>query len=129
MREENLALIERGYDAFAKGDLDTIRLMASPDVIWRTPGFGPLEADYKGIDGVIGYLTALFTLTDGTFHTMPLHMFADDERVTVIERVTAVRGSLTLDAHVVHVFEIHDGKVWEIVEYAAEPKLLEAFWA
>lgn len=129
MREENLALLRRGYEAFAKGDLDTIRGMSAEDCIWRTPGLAIFDAEYKGIEGVIGYLTKLVEMTEGTFKTEPEAFFADDEQVVVLEHITGSRLGRTLDTHVVHVFKVHGDKVYETTEYAAEPKLLETFWS
>jgi hypothetical protein len=34
-----------------------------------------------------------------------------------------------LDTHVIHVYDIHDGRIYETTEFAAEPKLLETFWS
>ena len=129
MREDDIALLKRGFDAFAKGDLATVREMASEDGVWRTPGHGLFEAEYKGPDGTVAYLTKLFEESGGTFKTEPLTFMADDEgRVMVLEHVTAQRGEKMLDAHVVHVFEVRDGKVVDTTEFVSEPDKVAAFW-
>ena len=129
MREENLALMKRGYEAFSKGDLATIRAIAHDDEVWVTPGLAEFKTEYHGVDDVIGYLTKLVETTDGTFKDEPEAFFADDDRVTVIEHVTAARKGRTLDTHFIHVYDITDGKVSRVTEYAAEPKKAEAFWS
>ncbi len=35
MREENLAPLKRGYEAFANGDLDTIEGTSAPNEVWH----------------------------------------------------------------------------------------------
>lgn len=129
MREENLALIKRGFEAFTKGDLDTIRSMPTDDAIWYTPGHGMFEPEYKGQEGAISYLTRLFELTDGTFKTIPESYFADDDKVVVLERITANRSGRMLDSHIIHVFEIRSDKVYRVTEYVAEPQKLIDFWS
>ncbi len=128
MREANIALLKRGYEAFSKGDLDVIREISTADGIWRTPGFGPFEPEYKGIEGTIEYLTKLVEMTDGTFKVEPMTFMADDEHVLVLEHITASRQGRLLDTHVMHVYDVHDGKVFETTEFVAEPRKLEEFW-
>ena len=129
MREENLALLKRGYEAFSSGDLDTIRGMAHKDEVWTTGGWGDFKPEYKGVEDVIGYLTKLVEKTDGTFKDEPEAFFADDDQVTVIEHVTAARKGRKLDTHFIHVFDIKDGKVSRVTEYSSEPKKSEEFWS
>ncbi len=128
MREETLAQIKRGYEAFAKGDLDTIRAMGAVDEVWYTacPTFEP---EYKGIESIIGYLVSLATLTDATFKVEPEMFFAEEDRVVVLERITATRKGRMLDTPFVHIYEVLAGKVTRVTEFAAEPKKLEEFWA
>lgn len=130
MRDENLALIKRGYEAFGKGDFDTVRdMMSGLDAVWRTPGYGPFESEYKGPEGVIEYFTTLVKLSGGTFKSVPEAFFADDDQVVAITHNTGTREGKILDTHVIHVFHIRDGKVYEVTTYAAEPKRNEEFWA
>lgn len=129
MREENLELLKKGYEAFAKGDLEFIRSMVSPDVVWRTPGYGVIEHEYKGPDGVVKYLTSLVGLTDGTFKSESEVLLADDDRVVSLDHITGTRNGKLLDTHVVHVFLIRDGKVIDTTDFVSDPKGNESFWA
>lgn len=130
MREENVALLKRGYEAFGKADLDTIRNMSASNEIWHTPGYPPFRAEYTGPDGVVEYLTELMTSTEGTFKSEPETFAADDTgHVLVLEHVTATRKGRTLDTHVVHDYRVEDGKIAETTEYAAEPTKVSDFWS
>jgi uncharacterized protein len=130
MREENLALIKRGYEAFGKGDFDTIReMMSGPDAVWRTPGYAPFNAEYKGFEGVIQYFTTLSKLSDGTFKSEPETFFADGDQVVCVTHSTGTRDRKMLDSHMIHLFRIRDGKVYEVTTFVAEPKRHEEFWA
>lgn len=129
MRDENLALMRRGYEAFATGDVDTLRAIAQEDQVWVTAGTGGFQPEYRGVDAVIGYLGQLMERTGGTFRDEPESFLADDDRVMVLEHVTASRDGRTLDTHFVHVYDIRDGKVARVTEYSAEPKKFEEFWS
>ena len=127
MREDNIALLKRGYEAFKNGDLDTIREMMAEDGVWRTGGYTPFKPEYKGFEAVTEYLTILVQLTDGTFKSEPISFLADDERVMVFAHVTATRLGRLLDTYCVHIYDIHDGKVFEVTEFLSEPSKM-SFW-
>lgn len=129
MSEEKLALIKKGYEAFGKGDFDFIRTMVSPDVVWRTPGYGMLELEYKGADGVIKYLSTLYELTAGTFKSESAAMFFDGDRVVSLDHITGSRKGIDLDTYVVHVFLFRDDKVIEVTDFVSEPERNGAFWS
>ena len=50
MTPEDLDTVRRAYDAFARGDLDTIRGLLAPDIEWRTTENVPFLGTYQGID-------------------------------------------------------------------------------
>jgi ketosteroid isomerase-like protein len=55
MAHPNEELVRRAFDAFTKGDVDTIRELTDQDAVWHTPGRGPLAGDYRGIDEILGF--------------------------------------------------------------------------
>lgn len=56
MPHPNADLLRKGYDAFSKGDLDTIKNeVFSPDVVFHVAGRNPLSGDYRGVDEVFGF--------------------------------------------------------------------------
>ncbi len=132
MTKQNLAherLVRTAYEAFGKGDLDTLRTLNAEDSVWHTSGIGPFNTEYKGVDGVMAYFTQLFELTEGTIKVEPQHMYGDDERVVVLQHVTASRHGKHIDFHDVLVFEIRDGTLHEITQYELDVKALGTFWA
>ena len=76
---DNTQLVLRMYDAFGKGDMETIKKeLFHPNLSWTMPGHHPLSARMEGVDAVIAFFGALFkagirvdnvhfgTLDDGT---------------------------------------------------------------
>jgi ketosteroid isomerase-like protein len=41
MAHPNEELVRRGFDAFSKGDVDTLRALFDPDAVWHVPGRSP----------------------------------------------------------------------------------------
>jgi ketosteroid isomerase-like protein len=50
MSPEDLETVRRAYDAFARGDLETLRSFLAPDIEWRTTPEVPFMGNYAGID-------------------------------------------------------------------------------
>ena len=48
MSHPNEDLIRRGYDAFSRGDMDTLRELFHPDIVWHAPGRSQLAGDPPG---------------------------------------------------------------------------------
>jgi uncharacterized protein len=46
MGHPNEDLIRRGYDAFSSGDMDTLRELFHPDIVWHAPGRSQLAGDH-----------------------------------------------------------------------------------
>jgi ketosteroid isomerase-like protein len=67
MGHPNEDLIRRGYDAFSGGDMDTLRELFHPDIIWHAPGRGQLAGDHQGVDAVLGYFGRTMEMTGGNF--------------------------------------------------------------
>src|SRR6478609_5533484 len=66
--QSNGELMRKGYEAFSRGDMDTLKHeLFSPDIVWHQGGRNQTAGDYRGADAVIGLFGKLFQLTDGTF--------------------------------------------------------------
>src|SRR5215212_3546739 len=50
MSPEDLETVRRAYDAFAAGDLETLRTFLAPDIEWRTTPEVPFMGNYQGLD-------------------------------------------------------------------------------
>ncbi len=119
MREaENIALVKRGLEALEKGDYEALRPLMTDDTVW----ISPFEPDYHGPDEVIASMKRWSEEFGVTTKDEPEGFFADDDRVVSLDHVTATRNGRTLDTHVVHVYEIRNGKLWRLTEYTADPQ-------
>jgi ketosteroid isomerase-like protein len=81
MGHPNEEPVRRGYDAFAKGDIDTLRALLDPEVVWHQPGRSVLAGDHRGIEAVLGFFATTMELTAGSFREEPHDVIAGDQHV------------------------------------------------
>ena len=131
MNNENIERMRRGYDAFAKGDLDTLRDLFSPDIVWHSGGNNPLTGDYKGIDEVFGYFGKIFEATNGDMQTEVHDLLANDEHGVAITHVRASRpDGRTMDMNQIGVFHQDDqNRVTEAWILPEDTQAADAFFA
>ncbi len=69
MPHRNENLLRHLYAAAAEGDVERLRQLIHPDIVWHVPGRNALTGEYRGIDEVLGLFGRLASLTDGTFRS------------------------------------------------------------
>lgn len=124
MNNEKIELMRRGYEAFGKGDLDTLREQFAPDLVWHVGGDNPLTGDYKGIDEVFGYFGRIFEMTGGNLQQEVHDLLASDEHAVAITHVRASRpDGRKMDMNQVGVYHVNANnqvtEAWTIPEDAA----------
>ena len=117
MGHPNEDLIRQGYDAFSRGDMDTLRELFHPDIVWHAPGRSQLSGDHRGIDAVLGYFGQTMELTGGTFRVQVHDVVANDEHAVGLNSVHAERAGTTLEDNNTLVFHVRAGKVTEVWQY------------
>lgn len=55
----NIATIHRFFEASNRSDMNIVREIATPDIVWRIPGHHPLAGPKQGIDEISAFLRAL----------------------------------------------------------------------
>lgn len=127
---ENAAVVRRGYEAFNKGDMDTLTELFDENAVWRTPGRSSLAGDHEGRDSAFAYFGRLGQETGGTFQAELKHLLTDEDgRVLGIHRNTAKRDGKNLDIAVCLVFQLEDGRITEGVEYFRDLYAWDEFWS
>jgi len=101
---QNIAVIRRGYEAFSKGDIETLKTLFSPNATWRQPEMGVLKGDYKGIPAILQFFGQLAQETQGSQHVEIQAIAASGDQVFVWERFTAKRKGQTADTMEVQLF-------------------------
>jgi ketosteroid isomerase-like protein len=129
MSQDNVELIRRGYEAFARGDVEGVLDLVGPDVSWA-PAIGPI----LGVDAIRGrdalrrfLLDEIFEGFD-TFRAEPLSF--EDLHEAVLVRWRAVgrgkRSGLEIDQTFFAVFTLCDGEIMAYRDYQTRSEALEA---
>ncbi|MDN0201010.1 nuclear transport factor 2 family protein [Streptomyces sp. S.PNR 29] len=124
-------LVRKGYDAFQRGDMDTLRGMMTGDCKHHVPGSHPLSGDFKGIDSIIdGYYRRLASETDGSFRVELLDVFVDGRgHAMSTHHFTADRGDKHIDEKGGIVFRIVGDKITDLDECVEDIDKGNAFWS
>jgi len=101
--QENKELIKKGYDAFSKGDVETVMSLFDDDVEWVQPGESAVSGTFHGKTEVMEYLGRL---AEKSLSVKLKRMIAEGDTVVAITDVT-VDGQTGEDADV---FTLRDGK-------------------
>ena len=128
--QQNTALIQKLYDSFSKGDIQTILASVTEDVDWglEGPAAIPFAGKKTGPAQVRGFFEALagsnrdMKLTIDTF-------IAQGDRVATMGRFsgTATATGKSFDVPVGHFFLIRNGKVAQFTDYTDTAATLEAY--
>lgn len=129
MAHPNEELLRKGYDAFSKGDMDTVSSLFADDIVWHVPGRSALAGDYKGKEEVFGFFGKLMEMTEGTFQTELHDILANDEHAVVLVKSRAKRGDVTFVGNEAHVFHIKDGKTTEFWGHSADQYAADEFFS
>jgi uncharacterized protein len=112
--QENTALVRKLYDAFARGDIQTILGNLTADVEWIQDG--PTVIPYAGKKTGGTQVRQFFDALAGTQENMKLtidHFIAQGDEIATLGRYVATVKATgkQFDSRVAHFFTIRDGKV------------------
>jgi ketosteroid isomerase-like protein len=122
-------LIRRGFDAFGKGDMDTLRELFDPDIAYHVPGRNPLAGDYQGPDQVLGLFARIFEVSGGTFQAELHDAVANDEHAVALFTARGQREGATLEDRQVLVSHVRDGRLAEVWVLATDLYAFDAFFS
>jgi ketosteroid isomerase-like protein len=127
---ENAAIMQRAYEAFNAGDIDTLTELFDESVVWHLPGRSSMANDYQGRDATLAYFGQIGQRTGGTFQAELQQLIAgDDDRVVGIQRSTADRDGMHLDVVNCIVFQLKDGRVIDGREHFHDLYAWDEFWS
>jgi ketosteroid isomerase-like protein len=127
--QDNAALVRGGYEAFSKGDMETIAKIFSPDIRWNVSGRNQVSGTYFGQEETFIFFGRLMELTDSTFSVAIHDLLASDNHVVVLARESAKRNGKDLEADDVHIWHLADGKAVEFWGVSKDQHEVNEFWA
>ena len=129
MREQNAAIIRKGYEDFAQGNIPAVFAVFDPKITWHISGRGPLSGDYTGHTAIGDFFRRTMELSGGTFRMDVHNVLADDDVVVVLVTINAQRKGVYASFPEVHVWRMKNGKVIEFCEYQGDEQREDGFWS
>lgn len=129
MAHPNEEALRRGYDAFSRGDIETVMDLFTDDIQWHIPGQNPVSGDYSGKEEVGGFFGKLMELSSGTFRIEVHDILANDEHATALVIIRAERNGKTLAVNDAHVWHVSSGKFSEFWACVFDQIAFNEFWS
>lgn len=122
--QQDAATIRRGYEAFNKGDLATLSEVIAEDVVWHPAGNNRLSGAKHGRDATFQYFGQL---GEAGIRADLHDVMASDQHVAGAHTTVGERGGKRINAHVVILFHMRDGKVAEAWEHMEDTSAWDAY--
>ncbi|MFF4268761.1 nuclear transport factor 2 family protein [Streptomyces sp. NPDC001536] len=124
------ALVRKGYDAFQRGDMETLRGLMTADCTQHVPGSHPLSGDYKGQDAIIEMYGRLNEETNGTMSAELRSLLVDGRgHVVALHHFTAERKGKRLEENSCIIFRIVGDKATDLDECVEDIDRSNDFWS
>lgn len=126
---EDVAVVQRLYDAVAAADLDAVAACFAEDAVWHLPGRGALAGTHRSWAGIRDDLLARQgLLSGGTFRARLLDLAVGTEYIVAVVHATADHGGRRLNQTVCQLMRVKAGKIVEVRGHYADEAALDAFW-
>src|SRR5215204_3287508 len=130
MSEENVNIMRQGYDAFNRGDIDTVMGLMDPNIEWQEPDVEglPQRGTHHGPEDVANNVFGAIVGNWDDFQAVAEEFLDAGERVIVLGRFQG-RGKesgKTLDAPYAHVWTLREGKAVHFRVYTDTSNLLQS---
>lgn len=124
MSQENVALIQSLYTAFARRDMTAIFKLASPDIHIHQSAELPWGGKYHGHEGLREFLAGLAAHLDNTGLPIDRYLDADNHVIAIGRTEGTVRASgKPFDVPLAHVWTIEDGLATHFTPYIDHPTM------
>ncbi|MDX6286930.1 MAG: uncharacterized protein QOG53_2415 [Frankiales bacterium] len=127
--QENVETIRRGFEAFNKGDAETLTEIIATDCVQHVGGNNRFSGDHKGRDNMLTMYGEMGSLTDGTMQAVLGDVYATEHGVVALYTATAMRNGKSLNEKMALVFQLVDGKAVDLDDVPLNGKVNDAFWA
>ncbi len=130
MSQENIAIVQSFYDAMSRGDVGTLLGLLDPKIEWNEAEHFVYadKSPYIGTDNLLnGLFMRLMTEWEG-FKAIPEKIIGTGDTVAAMGRYhgTYRETGKAVNAQVVHVYTIADGKIVRFQQYTDTAQFRDA---
>jgi ketosteroid isomerase-like protein len=120
----------RAYDAFAKGDMETVGGIMADDILWHVGGSNAISGDYRGKEAVFGFFGKLMQETGGTFKTEVHDILATDQHGVVLVTNSAERKGKRIEWRAANISHSDaDNRVTEFWAFPEDSAVVDDFFS
>lgn len=126
----NEHVIRTMFDAYSRGDADTLRQVLAEGVFYHIPGRSPMAGSYRGRDAVLALWDRQKEAMGGQpYHVEFLGMLTGGERTVLLTSGRAEGQGTILTWRGVNEYTVRDGKVAECRLYVDDLYTFDDFWS
>ncbi len=122
----NAQVVLRGFQAFAEGDMATMKSLFHDDAVWHTAGNHRFAGDHQGADAILRNFQDVSAAAQ--IENKPHDVLASDDHVVVLVNSSLRSGDKTAEVPVIMVFHVEDGRVAEAWGVPVDVEAANAFW-
>jgi uncharacterized protein len=120
-RIENVEIVRRSLEAFARGDFDTAFAAYDPESVWCTAADEPDQRTYRGIEELRSFAESLDELWEDRFaEVMEFEDFIDRGDWVVVPWTARLHGrssGIAVDVNETYAVQLRDGRIVRVDEY------------
>lgn len=127
MARSNVSLVEKMYECFNRGDMETLkREVFAENIEWRLPGHHPLAGTKRGADEVIAFFAQL-TKSGIKVDLIRIDTFGE-EYVVEVHRGYGQAGDAKLDANNCTHYHVVNGRLQDVQVYISDQHAVDLFF-
>jgi ketosteroid isomerase-like protein len=128
--QENVEVVRRSFEAFARGDFEAAFAAHDPSTEWCTAADEPDQQTYRGITGLRTFVGSLTDTWEGRFEqVMEFEAFIDCGDWVVVPWSAQLRGKgsgISVQVKETYAVRVQGGKIVRVEEYRSSDEALEA---
>jgi ketosteroid isomerase-like protein len=129
LSEQNVELVRRSMDAFARGDIDAFLESSDPAVEWRTASDEPNPETFRGHDGIRRFALEIAEAWEARFDdVMEFEDPIDLEDWVVLPWTARLRGRVSgieVEVSETYAVKVDDGRIVRVDEYRTKQEAVE----
>jgi len=128
--QENVEVVRRSFEAFARGDFEAAFSAHHPSTEWCTAADEPDQQTYRGLTGLRTFVGSLTDTWEGRFEqVMEFEAFIDCGEWVVVPWSAQLRGKgsgISVQVKETYAVRVQGGKIVRVEEYRSSDEALEA---
>lgn len=119
-------VVTQFYEVYGKEDLDGMRALMDPNIVWRIPGRHSLSGSHQGIEETIFFFQQL---TKAQFKAEVYALVGNDEYAVDYHRGWGSFGEHSLDVLWAIIWRVQNGKIIEGIDFAFDQAAADIFYS